>query len=169
MKANRIVVLALVIGLIFAFSDTVLGDGTDPPLPPPKSKVDIDENALITGIFKARKFKQGNKYQCEVIAELKLIHSNGFETTGTVKLKLAGLISEKLICTYSLNELKKVFKAKIGADEILPKFGICEKEECKTKFILVLKKLIIKSSENCNNFDLATIHGWVEMRVKEKI
>ena len=164
MKANRIFVLALVIGLIFAFSDTVLGDGTEPPPPPPKSEVDIDESPLITGNFKARKFKQGNKYQCEVIAELKLIHSNGFETTGTVKLKLEQLISEKLICTYSLDELKNLFKIKISADHILPKFGMAQ-----GKFTLVLKKLIIKSSENCDNFDLATIHGWVEMRVKEKI
>ena len=156
MKANRIFVLALVVGLIFAFSDTVLGDGTDPV--PDRSNVEIDERLLITGNFTARKFKQGNDYKCEVIAKLKLIHSNGFETTGEVKLKLIQPISDKLICTYTLKELKDMFKKKIKANDILPK-GIAGSK-------LTLTDLIIKSRENCINFDLATIHGWVAIRVE---
>lgn len=156
MKANRIFVLALVVGLIFAFSDTVLGDGTDPR--PDKSNAEIDARLLITGSFTARKFKQGNDYECEVIAKLKLIHSNGFETTGEVTLKLIQPISGTPIYLYTVEQLKETFKKKIGAADILPK-GIAGSK-------LTLTDLNIISIENRDNFDHATIHGWVAIRVE---
>lgn len=162
MKARKIFVLALAVGLIFTFSNAVLGDGVEPP--GDKCKVEIDERALITGDYSASKYKDGNDWKCAIIAKLKLTRKNGFETAVQKTIILDEPISDKNICTYSLKQLKEQVKQKIGAEKILSFFGI--KISGTTPPRLTIVGLPKPRKESCDNNQLATIHGTVTMRVK---
>ena len=162
MKANSIVVLALAVGLIFAFSNTAFGNGAEGP-PGDVSKVEFDDRLEITGTFTARKFVKDGETKCIVTADLNWIDENGIKHSKKVYFDLPQPITKTQVCDYNIKQLGNVFKAKISADMVLHELNIDKKKK-----VLVLEKLI-KTNGNCEGlpFHLQTIQGVISIKVEE--
>jgi hypothetical protein len=123
MKANRMVVMALVCGLIFAFSNLALGNGVEPPSPVSESHIG---GIWLKGKFIARKYEENNKYKCKIVAGIEWIDQDGTEYFKNIDLYFPQKISEKSLCDYTRKDLVSEFEHKIKAEDVLTKLGIAE-------------------------------------------
>ena len=163
MKAKRVTVLVLVVGLIFVFSNTALGNGTEPTAR--LSKVKIDNRLQINGTFEARKYKKGNKYKCIVLADLNWTDEKGITSSKKIRLDLHQPILKTSLCDYKPDDLPKIFAAKITADLILPPLNLKKTNKVQ---VLVLEKLI-RTAASCEGLPLhlQVMYGVISIKVEE--
>jgi len=161
MNLKELVAFVLVVGLVFIFSSTALGNGSGGGLD--ISIYEPDDRLEIIGTFEARKFKVGAEYKCVVSADLNWTNNNGVTSSKRIELDLPDPISPKSVCDYNKNQLGKIFALKIDAETVLPLLSLD-----KTNKILVLRKLIITGG-NCDGLPLHQQKMFGEITIKVQV